>query len=64
MESLDKIIISATDSSVAEYKSEIISYLEDYYRKFDTHAMNEDQAAFLRGQNDMLLQIIKFLKRN
>ena len=60
---LKDIVENFSDQSVAEYKEDILPYLNEYCDNFDTHAMSDHQL-YLLGQKNMLEQMIIFLERN
>lgn len=52
---------SLPDTSVEEYKAELLDYLKDFYNHYSTHSMNEG-ALTLQGEKKMLGSLIKIIE--
>lgn len=51
-----------TDTSVEEYKKELLEYLKDFLSNYDTHSMNEG-ALTKFGEKEMLEKIIEIIEK-
>lgn len=60
---IEKCPLIICDHSVAEWKAEVLPYLQSVLDNFSTHAMSEHQL-YLQGQRKMLEAIINFLEKN
>jgi len=58
---LKDAVVIATDSSVEEWKKDVLEFLEQYHEDFSTFAMS-DHTLYLKGQKDMLGNVIEFIK--
>jgi hypothetical protein len=60
---LKRVVVNCHDTSVAEYKEDILEFLHAYESGFCTHAMSDYQAV-LEGQKQMLSAMIDFIERS
>lgn len=58
----DKVFLLPNIGTAQEFITEFLNVLQEEYKNFDTHSMNEG-VLFLQGQKDMLGQIIETLKK-
>ena len=58
-----KFCPSLPDTSVEEYKKELLTYLHEFFQNYSTHSMNEG-ALRLHGEKDMLGKIIELIDNN
>lgn len=62
---MNNLSIIISDSQDGEFHDvrEIIAELEKYYDNFSTHAMSPESTAYLMGKEEMLEDVIYYLKR-